>query len=94
MITKLYATEIKSIISNSFNNAVVNENVPERDTAYAIVNGDAPYIRVGSNNDYQDFANFKDAAAYANSRKGEFFVGIRLYKKMKAIVVATINQNN
>ena len=89
MQNKIYATEICNLIKKNFNNAEITcGSVSE--TMYTIVNSDAPFIRVGSRDEWQDFKSWDEASAYANGRTDNFMVGIRPYRKSGAMALATI----
>lgn len=89
MITKLFVKEINSTITGMFNNAdIYYKNATDRQ--YEYFNTDASFIRVGDEQEWQDFKSWDKAADYANNKSGEFYVGVRPYKKSRAVIMATI----
>lgn len=89
MNTKLSIKEINNTISGMFKNAdIYCKNATDRQCGY--FNTDAPFIRVGDRQECQDFKSWDEAADYANSRSGEFYVGVRPYRMRRAVVMATI----
>lgn len=89
MAKKLFVKEINNTISGMFKNAdIYYKNATDRQ--YEFFNTDAPFIRVGDRQGWQDFKSWDEAADYANSRSGEFYVGVRPYRNKKAVIMATI----
>lgn len=89
MITKLFVKEINGTISDMFKNADIYYK-DANDRQYEYFNTDAPFIRVGDKQEWQDFKSWDKAADYANNKSGEFYVGVRPYKKRVAVIMATI----
>lgn len=89
MITKLFVKEINSTISGMFKNADIYYK-DATDRQYEFFNTDAPFIRVGDKQEWQDFKSWDKAADYANNKSGEFYIGVRPYKKSRAVIMATI----
>ena len=88
-ITKIYGEDTNKTISGMFNNCtLMYPTLTNKQVMY--INPTTDFIRVGNNSEWKDFSNWDEAADYANNKSGEFYVGVRPYKKSKAVIMATI----
>lgn len=88
-ITKIYGATTNETINGMFNNCtLMHPTLTDKQVMY--ISSNSNFIRVGKKESWKDFNNWEDAAEYANNMTGEFFVGIRPYKKVAANIMATI----
>lgn len=88
-ITKIFGATTNNTISSLFNNCTLH-HPSLTDNQYMYINTKTNFIRVGDKSDCKDFNDWNAAAEYANNRKGEFYVGVRAYRKAQANVMAII----
>lgn len=90
-IVKIYGATTNDTIISMFNDCtLMHPTLTDKQVMY--ISGNSNFIRVGDRDSWKDFNNWEDASEYANNRTGEFFIGIRPYKKSIANILATVKR--